>query len=70
MMQRILHARHFFACLLAAGTGMALYFRAPFPESNLFLQVMALRTHYAFLFFKYSYTLFLYTTPYLSLIHI
>ena len=65
MIQRILHARHFFACLLAAGTGMALYFRAPFPESNLFLQVIALRAHYAFLFFKYSYTLFLYTTPYI-----
>ena len=65
MIQRILHARHFFACLLAAGTGMALYFRAPFPESNLFLQVAALRAHYAFLFFKYSYTLILYTTPYI-----
>jgi hypothetical protein len=66
MIQRILHARHFFACLLAAATGMALYFRAPFPESNLFLQVMALRAHYAFLFFKYTYTLFLYTTPYIA----
>jgi type IV secretory system conjugative DNA transfer VirD4/TraG family protein len=66
MMQRILHARHFFACLLAALTGMALYFRAPFPESNLFLQVMALRSHFAFHFFKYSYTLFLYTTPYIA----
>src|SRR3974390_2695471 len=65
MIQRILQARHFFACLLAAGTGMALYFRAPFPESNLFVQVMALRAHYAFLFFKYSYTLILYTTPYI-----
>jgi hypothetical protein len=64
MIQRILHARHFIASLLAAATGMALYFRAPFPESNLFLQVMSLRAHHAFLFFKYSYTLFLYTTPY------
>jgi hypothetical protein len=64
MIQRILQARHFFASLLAAATGMALYFRAPFPDSNLFLQVMALRAHYAFLFFKYSYTLFLNTTPY------
>jgi hypothetical protein len=66
MIQRILHARHFFACLLAGATGMALYFRAPFPESNLFLQVMALRAHYAFLFFKYSYTVFLYTTPFIA----
>jgi type IV secretory system conjugative DNA transfer VirD4/TraG family protein len=66
MIQRILHARHFFACLLAGATGMALYFRVPFPESNLFLHVMALRAHFAFYFFKYSYTLFLYTTPYIA----
>jgi hypothetical protein len=66
MIQRVLHTRHFFACLLAAMTGIALYFRAPFPDSNLFLQVMAQRAHYTFLFFKYSYTLFLYTTPYIA----
>jgi hypothetical protein len=66
MIQRILHARHFLACLLAAATGMALYFRAPFPEANLFLHVMALRSPSAFLFLKYSYTLFLYTTPYIA----
>jgi TraM recognition site of TraD and TraG len=65
MIPRILQARHLAAGLLAAETGMALYFRAPFPECNLFLQVMALRAHCAFLFFKYSYTLFLYTTPYI-----
>ncbi len=76
MIQRILHARHFVACLLAAATGLALYFRAPFPDSNLFLELTALRAHHAFLFFKYSFTLFLYTTPYLvcsillSVVHI
>jgi len=66
MIQRILHARHFVACLLAAATGMVLYFRAPFPASNLFLGIMALRAQPAFFFFKYSYTLFLYTTPYIA----
>ena len=65
MIQRILHSRHFVACLLSAATGMALYFRAPFPEDNIFLRVMAIRSLSAFLFLKYSYTLFLYTTPYL-----
>jgi hypothetical protein len=45
---------------------MALYFRAPFPEDNIFLRVMAIRSESAFLFFKYSYTLFLYTTPYIA----
>jgi hypothetical protein len=66
MIQRILHSRHFLACLLSAATGMALYFRAPFPEDNIFLRVMAIRSASAFLFFKYSYTLFLYTTPYIA----
>src|SRR5882724_107102 len=45
---------------------MALYFRAPFPDANLFLHVMAIRSSSAFLFFKYSYILFLYTTPYIA----
>jgi hypothetical protein len=66
MIQRILHARHFLACLLAAATGIALYFQTPFPEANLFLHVMVLRSSSAFLFLKYSYTLFLYTTPYIA----
>ncbi len=66
MIQRILNARNFLACILAAVTGMALYFRAPFPDANLFLHVMAIRSSSAFLFFKYSYILFLYTTPYIA----
>jgi len=65
VIQRILHARNFLACILAAATGMALFIWAPFPDTNLFLNVMALRSSSAFLFFKYSYTLFLYTTPYI-----
>ena len=67
MIRQILHARHFFACLLTGATGMVLYFHLPFPEANLFLQVMALRAHYAFLFLKYFYTLFLYTTSHIVL---
>ena len=65
MIQRILHARHFLACILAAATGMALYFRAPFPDANLFVHVMANRAVSAYLFFKYSYIVLLYTTPYI-----
>ena len=64
MIQRILHSRHLLACLLSAATGMALYFRAPFPEDNIFLRVMAIRSASVFIF--YSYTLFLYTTPYIA----
>src|SRR6267378_4469853 len=53
MIQRVLHSRQFLACLLSAATGMALYFRTPFPEDNIFLRVMAIRSASAFLFFKY-----------------
>src|SRR5258707_488718 len=66
MILRLLHSRQLVASFLAAATGMALYFRVPFPEANLFLQVMAVRSTAAFLFFKYSYTLFLYTTPFIG----
>jgi hypothetical protein len=55
VIQRILYARN----ILAAATRIALYFRAAFPDANLFLHVMAIRSSSAFLFFKYSYTLFL-----------
>jgi TraM recognition site of TraD and TraG len=65
VIQGILNARNFLACILAAVTGMALYLRAPFPDANLFLHVMAIRASSAFLFFKYSYILLLYTTPYI-----
>ena len=66
MILRLLHSRHLVACFLSAVVGMALYFRAPFPETNLFLQVMAVRSVSAFLFLKYSYVLFLCTTPYIA----
>jgi len=45
---------------------MALYFLTPFPEDNIFLRGMAIRSAPAFIFFKYSYTLFLYATPYIA----
>jgi hypothetical protein len=45
---------------------MTLYFRVPFPEGNIFLRVMALRSPSAFEVLKYSYTLFLFSTPYIG----
>src|ERR1700721_1115354 len=66
MMQKILNSKNFVACLLAAATGNALYFRVPFPEENVFLQVMAVRSPSIFYFVKYSYTLFLFSTPYIG----
>ena len=66
MMQKILSSKNFVACLLAAATGMTLYFRVPFPEENVFMQVMAQRSPSIFYFVKYSYALFLFTTPYIG----
>jgi hypothetical protein len=45
---------------------MTLYFWGPFPKGNIFLRVMALRSPSAFEVLKYSYTLFLFSTPYIG----
>ena len=65
MIQRILKEKNFIACVLAAGTGMILYFRFPFPADNFFLELIFLWARPVFQGLKYSYTLFLYTTPYI-----
>jgi hypothetical protein len=66
MIERILNSRNFFACLLAAATGMILYIRMPFPEGNPFLRLMFLRARPVFWGLLCSYAVFLYTTPYLG----
>ncbi len=48
MMQKIINSKNLVAFVLAAATGMTLYFRVPFPETNTFLLVMALRSPSAF----------------------
>jgi hypothetical protein len=63
--QRFLNSRVFVACLLAAASGMALYSIAQFPEQNVFLEVLEMRSLPVFYFFKYSYTFFLFSTPYI-----
>ena len=66
MMQRIINSKNLVAFVLAAATGMTLYFRVPFPEGDTFLLIMALRSPSAFEVVKYSYTLFLFSTPYIG----
>jgi len=63
MILRLLHSRPLVASFLASSAGMALLFRHPFPEQNLSLRLMAIRSPVAFGFLKYSYTAFLCTTP-------
>ena len=66
MIQRILSSKNFVACLLAAATGMALFFKLPFPGENVFLQLMALRAPLVHEGLFYSYNLLLFTTPYIA----
>lgn len=66
MIQKILNSKNLVPFVLAAATGMTLYFRMPFPEGNIFLRVMALRSLSAFELLKYSYTLFLFSIPYIG----
>ena len=65
MIQRIINSKNFIAFLLASATGMTLYFLYPFPASNLFLRVIALRAPLVYRGAFWSYTAMLFTTPYI-----
>ena len=65
MIQRLLNSRNFLAFLLAMATGIALYFYLPFPQGNPFLELMAIRAPLVFKSVKWSYDLFLFSTPYI-----
>ncbi len=65
MIHRALASKGIVAYVLACATGITLYFRWPFPEDDLMLHLIELRAPAIYLFFKYSYTLFLFTTPYI-----
>ena len=65
MFRRILDSRSFVAGLLAMATGMALFYRVPFPEGQVFLKIIALRAPQALLSFKYLYWVCLFSTPYM-----
>src|SRR6202142_1408210 len=46
---------------------MTLYFLLPFPEGNLFLRLIAVKAPLVYSGAKYSYTVMLFTTPYIIL---
>jgi TraM recognition site of TraD and TraG len=66
MIQRVLGSKGLVAYVLACATGLTLYFRWPFPADDLMLHLIALRAPTIYLGFKYTYTLFLFTTPYIA----
>src|SRR5438034_2304955 len=65
MIRQIFKMRTFLACVLAATTGMMLYFCYPFPDENFFLELIFLWARPVFQGLKFFYTLFLFTTPYI-----
>src|ERR1700733_11085336 len=65
-MTGILEYRHSIAGVLALVTGLTLFYLCPFPESNIFLQVVALRAPEAYLSFKYLTVAMHYATPWLA----
>jgi hypothetical protein len=66
MIQRALASKGIVAYVLACATGITLYFRWPFPENDLMLRLISIRTPLIYAGFKYTYTLFLFTTPYIA----
>jgi len=65
MTRRILASRHFVAAALAMGTGMVLFYKEPFPEGQLFLNLVAMRAPHALQSFRWLYNMALFTTPYM-----
>jgi hypothetical protein len=67
-MQRTLESRIFIPAILAMVAGTFLFYAHPFPDQQIFLNLIALRAlraPRAFLSFKYLYYALLFTTPYL-----
>ena len=66
MFRRMLDSRSFVAALLAMATGLVLFYRAPFPENQVFLKVIALRAPHVLESFECLYWMFLFSTPYMA----
>jgi hypothetical protein len=66
MLRNFLDSRSFVAALLAMATGLFLFYRVPFPEEQVFLQVVALRAPHVLASFKWLYWVSLFSTPYMT----
>jgi hypothetical protein len=63
---RLLEIRSLLSFLAASVSGLILYFRFPFPEMNVFLNLISVKDLPAFYFLKYSYISFLFATPFFA----
>jgi hypothetical protein len=65
MTEKLLASRGLLAYLLASATGLTLFLKCPFPGDDLILRLIALREPVILGGFKYTYDVFLFTTPYI-----
>ena len=63
----VVEERTFAVAILTVAIGVSLWLTMPFPEQNVFLQYVAIQRQPFFTFLRWSYTLFLFTTPFLLL---
>jgi len=66
MFRKFLDSRGFVAALLAMATGLVLFYGAPFPEQQVFLEVIALRAPQVLASFRWLYWVSLFSTPYMA----
>ena len=61
---KLLELRNLLSFLAASISGMVLYFKFPFPEMHVFLNLIKFRDPATLCFLKYSYVSFLFATPF------
>jgi len=63
----VVEERAFAVAVLSLAIGVSLWLTVPFPEQNVFLQYVAIQRQAFYAFLRWSYTAFLFTTPFLML---
>ena len=66
-MRAVVEERAFAVAVLSVAIGVSLWLTMPFPEQNVFLQYVAIQRQPFYSFVRWSYTAFLFTTPFLLL---
>jgi hypothetical protein len=66
VIQRALASKRPVAHVLACATGITLYFRWSFPEDDVILRLISIRAPFTYAAFRYTHTLFLFTTAYIA----
>ena len=63
----VVEERAFAVAVLSVAIGVSLWLTMPFPERNVFLQYVAIQRQPFYTFLRWSYTAFLFSTPFLLL---